>query len=199
MDGEAAGLRIRRASVDDAAGIAAVLNRIIAGGRHSLLDTPFSEEEERAFIASLPARAFIHAAVTSADQIAGFQTVEPWSTFVTREFGVKRSGSTRKKLRQDWTRLSSIGTVEVVSSAWMNRKGPPARADCHIFDDTTTCLRLGRIRYCGSSATPRCSENGLWQGKLAAVAMSIRIGVRVPRNSCAVCSGGPRGGVNPNH
>src|SRR4051794_39027311 len=26
--------------------------------------------------------------------------------FVTREFGVKRSGSTRKKLRQDWKRLS---------------------------------------------------------------------------------------------
>lgn len=36
--------------------------------------------------------------------------------FVTREFGVKRSGSTRKKLRQDWNRLSSIGAVEVVNS-----------------------------------------------------------------------------------
>lgn len=35
--------------------------------------------------------------------------------FVTREFGVKRSGSTRKKLRQDWNRLSSLGTVEVVN------------------------------------------------------------------------------------
>jgi CelD/BcsL family acetyltransferase involved in cellulose biosynthesis len=40
------------------------------------------------------------------------QTARP---FVTREFGVKRSGSTRKKLRQDWNRLSSIGTVEVVN------------------------------------------------------------------------------------
>ena len=28
--------------------------------------------------------------------------------FVTREFGVKRSGSTRKKLRQDWNRLSAL-------------------------------------------------------------------------------------------
>lgn len=35
--------------------------------------------------------------------------------FVTRAFGVKRSGSTRKKLRQDWNRLSAIGTVDVVN------------------------------------------------------------------------------------
>jgi hypothetical protein len=35
--------------------------------------------------------------------------------FVTPEFGVKRSGSTRKKLRQDWNRLSGLGTVEVVN------------------------------------------------------------------------------------
>jgi CelD/BcsL family acetyltransferase involved in cellulose biosynthesis len=36
--------------------------------------------------------------------------------FVTREFGVKKSGSTRKKLRQDWNRLSSLGAVDVVNS-----------------------------------------------------------------------------------
>jgi hypothetical protein len=35
--------------------------------------------------------------------------------FVTPTFGVKRSGSTRKKLRQDWNRLSAIGTVDVVN------------------------------------------------------------------------------------
>lgn len=35
--------------------------------------------------------------------------------FVTREFGVKRSGSTRKKLRQDWNRLTALGGVEVVN------------------------------------------------------------------------------------
>ncbi|SDH49621.1 Acetyltransferase involved in cellulose biosynthesis, CelD/BcsL family [Bradyrhizobium lablabi] len=35
--------------------------------------------------------------------------------FVTREFGIKRSGSTRKKLRQDWNRLSSLGAVDVVN------------------------------------------------------------------------------------
>ncbi|MCA6109823.1 GNAT family N-acetyltransferase [Bradyrhizobium cenepequi] len=35
--------------------------------------------------------------------------------FVTKEFGVKRSGSTRKKLRQDWNRLSALGVVDVVN------------------------------------------------------------------------------------
>jgi len=35
--------------------------------------------------------------------------------YVTPESGVKRSGSTRKKLRQDWNRLSALGTVEVVN------------------------------------------------------------------------------------
>lgn len=36
--------------------------------------------------------------------------------YVTREFGVKRSGSTRKKLRQDFNRLSALGTVEVINN-----------------------------------------------------------------------------------
>jgi len=79
-------LKVRPASADDAAGIAAVLNPIIEGGRHSLLDTPFTVEEERAYIDSLPARAFIHAAETADGRIVGFQTVEPWNTFVTGEF-----------------------------------------------------------------------------------------------------------------
>src|SRR4029078_66603 len=35
--------------------------------------------------------------------------------FATREFGLKRAGSTRKKLRQDWNRLCSLGAVEVVN------------------------------------------------------------------------------------
>jgi CelD/BcsL family acetyltransferase involved in cellulose biosynthesis len=39
--------------------------------------------------------------------------------FATRELGVKRSGSTRKKLRQDSNRLSALGAVDVV-----NNRGP---------------------------------------------------------------------------
>ena len=85
------------------------------------------------------------------------------------------------------------------SSAWMNSSGPPSSADCHWFDEITICLKLGRIRYSGSSATPSRTENGCWHGKLAAVAMSISTGVSSPRNSSAVCRTGTRGGVKPNH
>ncbi len=81
----AADISIRRAVPDDAAGVAAVLNAIIVSGRHSLLDTPFSVADERAYIEDLPARGFLHVAEAPAG-IVGFQTVIPWNTFVTREF-----------------------------------------------------------------------------------------------------------------
>jgi CelD/BcsL family acetyltransferase involved in cellulose biosynthesis len=35
--------------------------------------------------------------------------------FVSSAFGRKHSGSTRKKLRQDWNRLSALGSVEIVN------------------------------------------------------------------------------------
>jgi CelD/BcsL family acetyltransferase involved in cellulose biosynthesis len=47
--------------------------------------------------------------------IAPLTLSETARPFVTREFGVKRSGSTRKKLRQDWNRLSALGAVDVVN------------------------------------------------------------------------------------
>jgi L-amino acid N-acyltransferase YncA len=79
------GSGIRRATPDDAAGVADVLNGVIAGGRHSLLDTPFTVAEERAYIEALPERSLLHVAETGGD-IFGFQTVIPWNTFVTSEF-----------------------------------------------------------------------------------------------------------------
>lgn len=79
-------ISIRRGSADDAAGIAEVLNEVIVGGRHSLLDTPFSVEGEREYIETLPERAFIHVAETPESGIVALQTVEPWSGFMTHEF-----------------------------------------------------------------------------------------------------------------
>jgi L-amino acid N-acyltransferase YncA len=79
-------ISIRKASADDAAGIAVVLNEVIIGGRHSMLDTPFSVEGEREYIEGLPERAFIHVAETPEGGIVALQTVEPWSGFMTHEF-----------------------------------------------------------------------------------------------------------------
>jgi CelD/BcsL family acetyltransferase involved in cellulose biosynthesis len=44
--------------------------------------------------------------------------------FVTRAIGLKLSGSTRKKLRQDWNKLAKLGTVDIV-----NERGPAAVRD----------------------------------------------------------------------
>lgn len=49
--------------------------------------------------------------------------------FVTKEFGLKRSGSTRKKLRQDWHRLCALGRVEVVN----DRSSAAARDAFEIY------------------------------------------------------------------
>jgi hypothetical protein len=45
---------------------------------------------------------------------APFKLAESARPVVTRSFGVRKSGSTRKKLRQDWNRLSAIGKVDVI-------------------------------------------------------------------------------------
>jgi hypothetical protein len=48
--------------------------------------------------------------------------------FATPEVGVKRSGSTRKKLRQDWNRLSAAGAVDIV-----NHRAPDTREAFETF------------------------------------------------------------------
>jgi hypothetical protein len=49
--------------------------------------------------------------------------------YASRGTGRKESGSTRKKLRQDWNRLSALGTVEIV-----NDRGPDAvKAAFEVF------------------------------------------------------------------
>ncbi len=60
-----------------------------------------------------------HAAMLKVFTLRGIEPLMLSKTlrpFVTREFGIKRSGSTRKKLRQDWNRLSSLGAVDVMNS-----------------------------------------------------------------------------------
>jgi Acetyltransferase (GNAT) domain len=69
--------------------------------------------------------------------------------FVTREFGIKRSGSTRKKLRQDWNRLSSLGAVDVVN----DRTPDAARQAFEIF------LALEKASWKGAQGTALLSDS----------------------------------------
>lgn len=99
-----------------------------------VVDPAFADEVIPAFFAAIEQRAELpnvvslksfdaeypsHASMMKAFLLRGIeplmlsQTTRP---FVTRAFGVKKSGSTRKKLRQDWNRLSSLGAVDILNS-----------------------------------------------------------------------------------
>jgi len=79
-------LLIREVQPDDAAAIVAILNPIIEAGVYTVLDTPFTADAEREFIANFPQRGVFHVAEDSRDHRAvGFQTLEPFATY-TRAF-----------------------------------------------------------------------------------------------------------------
>jgi L-amino acid N-acyltransferase YncA len=69
---------IRRATVEDAASISAVLNGVIAEGNLTLFDQPFSVEDERRFIATLGPRSALHVADEDG-RILGVQSVDLFS------------------------------------------------------------------------------------------------------------------------
>jgi L-amino acid N-acyltransferase YncA len=79
-------LRVRDARPDDAAAITRILNPIIEAGAYTVLDTPFSVDEERRFIESFPARGIFHVAEDGDERaLVGFQDVSPFADY-TRAF-----------------------------------------------------------------------------------------------------------------
>jgi L-amino acid N-acyltransferase YncA len=76
---------VRRATADDAAAVARLINEVILAGLPSLLDTPFGDDEERAYIAALPARGFIHVAELPDGSVIGSQTIVPAGDFATHQ------------------------------------------------------------------------------------------------------------------
>jgi CelD/BcsL family acetyltransferase involved in cellulose biosynthesis len=57
--------------------------------------------------------AILHALAARGGQVMKMSERE--RPFVTKDAGLKRTGSTRKKLRQDWNRLSALGAVGIVN------------------------------------------------------------------------------------
>ncbi len=75
-------IEVRDVRTEDAGGIAAILNPIIAAGCYTALDTPVTTEQEREFIRSFPERGTFLAAVdTTTLRIVGFQNVSPFAGF----------------------------------------------------------------------------------------------------------------------
>ena len=73
---------VRNAQKEDAQGIIDILNPIIKAGLHTVLDTPFSLEEEQRFIQEFPENGVFHVATNSKkSKIVGFQNLEPFSGY----------------------------------------------------------------------------------------------------------------------
>lgn len=69
-------------------------------------------------VKSLDGESAAYAAMLSALKLRGNRKIDLGDSarpFASRETGVKRSGSTRKKLRQDWNRLSALGSVDIIN------------------------------------------------------------------------------------
>ena len=75
-------IAIREARPDDAAAVVAILNPVIETGKYTVLDGPFSVEEERRFISSFPPRGIFHLAESRPDgRVVGLQTMEPFAAY----------------------------------------------------------------------------------------------------------------------
>jgi CelD/BcsL family acetyltransferase involved in cellulose biosynthesis len=87
-----------------------------------------------------------YAAIASALAARGAQALtlsERQRPYVTKDFGLKKSGSTRKKLRQDWNRISALGAVELVNE----------RAQAAVASAFETYLAMEAASWKGSRGT----------------------------------------------
>jgi L-amino acid N-acyltransferase YncA len=71
---------VRRATPDDAGQIVQVMNSVIAEGKYTIFDKPFSEEEERSFILSLGNRSALYVAEIRGE-IGGVQSIDVFANF----------------------------------------------------------------------------------------------------------------------
>jgi len=75
-------IAIREARPDDAEAVVGILNPIIETGQYTVLDGPFSVEEERRFILSFPPRGILYVAESRSDgRVVGLQTMEPFAAY----------------------------------------------------------------------------------------------------------------------
>jgi L-amino acid N-acyltransferase YncA len=73
---------VRRDDLEDAAGIADVLNNVIAEGRYTALTGHWTAEAELAFLQSLGTRSELFVAEV-AGRIVGFQVIEPFAAYAS--------------------------------------------------------------------------------------------------------------------
>jgi ribosomal protein S18 acetylase RimI-like enzyme len=90
---------VRRATVDDAPAIAAVMMVVAAERIHSAIDRAWTAEEERRYLESLSPREAVYVALSSESAVIGLQTIERWSPSLTSMAHVAQIGTF---LLPDW-------------------------------------------------------------------------------------------------
>jgi L-amino acid N-acyltransferase YncA len=70
---------IRRATADDAHGIATVLKRVVAERVHSAIDRAWTAEQQRSYVESLSKREVFHVAIADSSDIVGYQSLDLYS------------------------------------------------------------------------------------------------------------------------
>jgi RimJ/RimL family protein N-acetyltransferase len=73
-------LEIRRATPDDAAGIAGVVATVVAERVYSAVDPAWTPDEERRYLEGLSPRQAVHVAIDPRGAIVGLQVLDFWSS-----------------------------------------------------------------------------------------------------------------------
>jgi RimJ/RimL family protein N-acetyltransferase len=84
---------IRRASLDDAEGIASVLDTVAGERIHSAIERAWTAAEQRTYLASLSTREAFHVAITASRQIVGYQSLDLYSPILSSMAHVGQLGT----------------------------------------------------------------------------------------------------------
>ena len=71
--------QIRRATADDADGVAMVLRSVVSERIHSAIDCAWTPDQQRSYLESLSNREVFHAAVAASGTMIGFQSLDLYS------------------------------------------------------------------------------------------------------------------------
>jgi RimJ/RimL family protein N-acetyltransferase len=86
-------LLVRRASPEDAEGIARVLDAVAGERIHSAIERAWTAAEQRTYLASLSSREAFHVAITASGQIIGYQSLDRYSPILSSMAHVGQLGT----------------------------------------------------------------------------------------------------------
>jgi ribosomal protein S18 acetylase RimI-like enzyme len=130
---------VRKASIDDAEQVAAVMNAVIAEGIFTLFDRPFSVEDEKIFISSLGSRSALYVAEIDRE-VAGVQSIDLFSNLALSTSHVATMGTW---LRGD-VRRRGIGRLLATESFGFAKSNGYTKIVIHVLANNEPALRFYR-------------------------------------------------------